>query len=70
MTDAEKIKEVLDRHLNNYWNSVTDSTKKTIAQEIVDFLNEKDPTCQCGRKKEDDHLEMCFDCWKEIRLMK
>lgn len=34
-----KIMEVLNRNLNNYWNSVSDSTKEIIKDEIIEAIS-------------------------------
>ena len=35
----QAIKNVLDIHLNNYWNSVSDGKKDTVASEILEALS-------------------------------
>lgn len=39
----DKITEVLDAHLNNYWNSVTNLKKSSIAEEIIKIISSNPP---------------------------
>lgn len=39
----DKIVEVLGQHLNNYWNSVSDTTIVSIADEVVKIISSNPP---------------------------
>jgi len=36
----DQVKEVLDRHIDNYWHNMSESTKEAIAEEIADLFGE------------------------------